>query len=300
LQNIKESHFKTSTRDLIAMADLEKMHSQNISSMSYFMSQDESKAHKYDSIITSVRYSISALTRYREMANIISYIFEFNWELISIIITFALTAAINPRVVFMQSSFLGDLVANNSYFKTILLQVFYYMGMLDFPLLSAIGHLLLETNMFNKVDRITEYQSVIGAKSLLSVKEDRFKDGSRAKETVVLIKNVIDRKKIISLTMIINGFINVTITRPIEESVRAAQLGLSTLASSNLTSTKAIITFSMLSDEEIIKTNTMKPADEQYQIDNITRAIEGRKIIKIERKLSDVEFLVKICYTTEY
>jgi len=300
MESIKNMHFQKSTRDLVAMSDLETIHAFNFKNVSNIMVDLSKRAYKYDSIIFSARYSVSSFASYRSLANIIAYIFEFNWSLISTAITFALTAAINPRVVFMQSSALGEIIKSSAHFVTILRQVFYYKGMLDYSLLSAFGLVLLETNMFSKIERVKEYQSIIEAKSVLSADINKFEDGSRAKETISLLKTLIDKKMIISLTMIVNGFLNVTMDRPLSESVFAAKLGLSTLASVNFQATSVILTCSQLDDDSIIMINKTKPADEQLQIDNITRAIEGRNTITRDMNLADVEFLVKICYTTKY
>jgi len=300
MESIKNLHFQKSTRDIIAMANLERMHANNFTLLSTLMIPDTVKSLKYDSVIYSARYCLPAIKQYKEMANIIAYIFEYSWQIVSLLITIAITSAINPKVVFLQSAEIANLIKRTPALKTILLQIFYYKGMLDYSLLSAFGHLLLETNMFSKVPKVKEYEDLIGAKSILSCKGDVFDETSRARLVVHLIKDTLDRKKIISLAMIINGLMNVTIEQPIASCVAAANVGLSHLVSLNITDQTVVLTYSFLTDEQIAIQNANKPADEQYQIDNITRAIEDRTIISRNMNIADAMFLVGIAYTTKY
>jgi len=276
---IKKINFEGSAREFLAIEKIDLLHEEIFKQFEGLDFSDEIGPFKYDNCIVSSRFIILALFNYSIMADLLSYILSFDWVVAKDVCLFAVSAAINSRTIFMQSSEAANFVKSRRGLNAILVKVFLYKGKFNYGLFAAFGHILLETNMFNRSTKVRFYQTLIGASSLMRTNINNFIANSRSRIMVEVLQSKIDKQKIIALGMIAIGFIKIKIGNEQIDSSAIELYSIESMASCNVLDTNTIEQHIFRTKESIIERNKSTDYDNHFQIDNITRAMLAKDII---------------------
>jgi len=235
---------------------------------------------KYDTIIHSPWYALNAINNYSILADLISYLMTFDWETLLLLFSVAITAVINPRTIFMQSTFIGDMVRASSKLRGVLLKAFMYKGELNYGLLSAFGIIFMETNVFQDINEVGAFKATFESKSPLGIKPTKFREEGVARAILEVMTKKLDRKKVSALAQIALGYYIIRKPQDDNTKIKPYYLFTTEMASCNVRVDKRIGSQVFREDAAILARNRTVDYDDHYQVDNISRAILGKSIIK--------------------
>jgi len=289
-ERIREINLEGTNKEYIAFAKIDLLHEEMFKAIDETIDFCSDLPNKYDNLVISAWYSLLALYNYSIMADLISYVMSFEFKHVSEILGLALTAALNPRLIFLQSAIIGEEIQRKGSLISILLKVFFYKGEFNYGLFHAFGIILMETNLFENIDEISTFKHNFQCKSVISMNPNTFLANSVPRVVLELIKDKLDRKRISSLAQIAIGYYNIIKPDTGAFNLSVKYLPTTSLASGNLRVDKRVGSHNFRSEEAINKQNSINEFDEHYIIDNVTRAVLGKSII--DRSFNTTERLL--------